>query len=57
MMVETEVSAFSDDEVSVSGLVKSTDIEKYYTLDGRPIQGLSIHKGLFIRNGRKFIIK
>ena len=59
--VKTFVLDFGDGKTtgirSIEGLQTGDDAEAWYTLDGRMLDGQPAQRGVYIRNGRKIVIK
>ena len=52
-----ELKEFNDGTTAISSAISQERKEAWYTLDGRKLEGKPSHKGLYIMNQKKVIVK
>ena len=47
-----------DDATRIDGMIRANDLNgDYYDLNGRKLQGIPTRKGVYIKNGKKVVVK
>ena len=52
-----ELKEFNDGATAISSAISKEGKEVWYTLDGRKLEGKPSHKGLYIMNQKKVVVK